>query len=93
MDHKLSKDKLKQCEDIISYQFNDRDLCWEALNVAGSGVTQSGERTFPNGNKRLAVLGDSVLATVLCEPWYRNNRNEGLLSIYLATLWVGRNIQ
>ena len=76
MEHATMIRKLQQCQDITGYHFRDRDLCWEALNVAGSGIVARGGRFFPNGNKRLAVLGNSVLATVLCEDWYGSGQME-----------------
>ncbi|KAL8817405.1 MAG: hypothetical protein Q9223_003756 [Gallowayella weberi] len=60
-------------EATIGYKFDDRFLLWEALQAAGSYVSLTGgagNRKFPNGNKRLAVLGDTVLQLVLVEVWY-----------------------
>ncbi|KAL8910887.1 MAG: hypothetical protein Q9171_003842 [Xanthocarpia ochracea] len=57
-------------EHIIGYVFKDRFLLWEALQAAGSSVLQAGNRTIPNGNKRLALLGDTILQLVLVEQWY-----------------------
>lgn len=57
-------------EIIIGYSFTDPLILWEALQAAGSGVTSAGTRRFPDGNKRLAVLGDTILELVLVEEWY-----------------------
>ncbi|CAO1601421.1 hypothetical protein XANCAGTX0491_005084 [Xanthoria calcicola] len=57
-------------ESIIGYVFDDRFLLWEALQAAGSPVVHAGGRSFRNGNKRLAVLGDTVLQLALVEQWY-----------------------
>lgn len=57
-------------EGIIGYRFSDRLILWEALQAAGSPVTSAGTRRFPDGNKRLAVLGDAVLKLVLVAEWY-----------------------
>lgn len=48
-------------ERIIDYSFNDRDLLREALN-----------RTQ---NKRLALLGDKVVALILIDSWYQTGRS------------------
>ncbi|KAL8830789.1 MAG: hypothetical protein Q9170_005572 [Blastenia crenularia] len=56
-------------EAIIGYTFDDPYLVWEAVSAAGS-VVSGGGRQFPNGNKRLAILGDTVLQLVLAEDWY-----------------------
>ncbi|KAL8861713.1 MAG: hypothetical protein Q9178_001914 [Gyalolechia marmorata] len=57
-------------EPLIGYAFQDRFLLWEALQAAGSSVFRAGDRTIPNGNKRLALLGDTILQLVLAEQWY-----------------------
>lgn len=57
-------------ERIIGYSFTDPLILWEALQAAGSGVTSAGTRRFADGNKRLAVLGDTILELVLVEEWY-----------------------
>ncbi|KAI4114977.1 MAG: hypothetical protein LQ345_004334 [Seirophora villosa] len=56
-------------QDIIGYTFSDPALVWEAICAAGS-FTSGGNRTFADGNKRLAVLGDTVLQLALAEDWY-----------------------
>ncbi|KAL8719450.1 MAG: hypothetical protein Q9225_003539 [Loekoesia sp. 1 TL-2023] len=56
-------------ESIIGYTFDDPYLVWEAISAAGSIITL-GHRRFPNGNKRLAILGDTVLHLALAEAWY-----------------------
>ncbi|KAL8682243.1 MAG: hypothetical protein Q9186_001702 [Xanthomendoza sp. 1 TL-2023] len=67
-------------EAIIGYNFDDRFLLWEALQAAGSFVSLAGgagNRKIPNGNKRLAVLGDTVLQLVLVEVWYASGQERG----------------
>ncbi|KAL9018230.1 MAG: hypothetical protein Q9185_004444 [Variospora sp. 1 TL-2023] len=56
-------------QEIIGYTFNDPGLVWEAVSAAGS-FTSGGNRHFADGNKRLAVLGDTVLQLALAEHWY-----------------------
>ncbi|KAL8882669.1 MAG: hypothetical protein Q9198_000366 [Flavoplaca austrocitrina] len=56
-------------QNIIGYTFNDSDLVREAVSAAGS-IVAAGTRRFPNGNKRLAILGDTVLQLALAEEWY-----------------------
>ncbi|OAL57368.1 hypothetical protein IQ07DRAFT_484764, partial [Pyrenochaeta sp. DS3sAY3a] len=59
-------------ESIIGYIFTNKLLCAEAVQMAAPTV----EVTFANthlhleNNKRLAVLGDAVMARLLCEKWY-----------------------
>ncbi|MCJ1439503.1 hypothetical protein MMC27_008897, partial [Xylographa pallens] len=67
---------VKALEVIISYEFQQPLLGCEALQLAGNGVTWIGGRHIPNGNKRLAVLGDQVLDTVLSNKWYESGMIE-----------------
>lgn len=57
LDH---SDKLKRCEEIIDYQFNDQKLLQFALTHA-SGATHR-----LASNERLEFLGDSILGFVVC---------------------------
>ncbi|KAL8848701.1 MAG: hypothetical protein Q9221_006311 [Calogaya cf. arnoldii] len=59
-------------QDIIGYTFADPYLVHEAISAAGS-IVSAGPRRFPNGNKRLAILGDTVLQLALAEDWYDGN--------------------
>lgn len=62
-------EKIHGVEQIIGYQFTDRSTIWEALQAAGSPVLVIGNRILVGGNKRLAVVGDSVLDLALAEIW------------------------
>ena len=57
-------------EKSIGCTFNDPLILWEALQAAGSSVRSAGPRRFPDGNKRLAIIGDTVLKLVLVTRWY-----------------------
>ena len=57
-------------ERVIGHSFNDPLILWEALQAAGSSVRSAGSRRFPDGNKRLAILGDTILKLVLVSRWY-----------------------
>ncbi|KAL9630636.1 MAG: hypothetical protein Q9164_006320 [Protoblastenia rupestris] len=57
-------------ERIIEYTFSDGLILWEALHAPGANTYDIGNRNLSNGNKRLALLGDTVLKTVLIEGWY-----------------------
>ena len=77
MNHPNMLAKVEHCEQILSYQFKDRHLCWEALQMAGNGVRKAGSRSIPNGNKRLAIVGDFVLDLILSKAWYDSDELEG----------------
>ena len=68
-----------QVEAIIGYTFSDPLILWEALQAAGSPNRSAGTRRFPDGNKRLAVLGDTVLKLVLVGEWYDSGDARGML--------------
>ena len=72
-------DMITGVQDIIGYNFADPLILWEALQAAGSGNTFAGNRRFPEGNKRLAVLGDTILQLVLVRDWYDTARVRGTL--------------
>ena len=58
---------------IIGYNFKDVSKLSEALRSAGCKGN-----TFPDGNKRLAIIGDRVLDLVLAESWYHYRRSRGV---------------
>ena len=62
---------LEAVESLIQYKFKSQDILWEALHttalVPGSG----------SDNKRLAVIGDSVLNLGLAEDWYKGGTPRG----------------
>lgn len=69
--------KIQGTETIVGHTFNNPLLLWEALQAAGSTVLFVGNRRLENGNKRLAVLGDTVLQLALVEGWYGGNAARG----------------
>ncbi|KAL8807259.1 MAG: hypothetical protein Q9182_000764 [Xanthomendoza sp. 2 TL-2023] len=80
MENTRMKHAVDGVEAVIGYKFDDRFLLWEALQAAGSMVCLTGgagNRKMPNGNKRLAVLGDTVLQLVLVELWYASGQERG----------------
>ncbi|KAI9818400.1 MAG: hypothetical protein M1827_000458 [Pycnora praestabilis] len=81
---------LQEAQRIIQYQFNDPLLLWEALQAAGSGVYRIGNRHLFDGNKRLAILGDTVLKLVLVEHWYNGVEDRGRASQVVSD--VGSNV-
>ena len=73
----VMSDRVRGVQDIIGYSFNDRLILWEALQAAGSGVSSAGTRRFPEGNKRLAIIGDVVLKLVLVDEWHKSADTRG----------------
>lgn len=62
---------------IIVHEFNDPSLLTESLQAAGSQITFAGTRAIPDGNKRLALLGDTVLKLALLDHWYERGGSRG----------------
>jgi len=59
------------------YTFESEELLWEALQAPGSN-TQS---LYPDGNRRLAMVGDAVLKLVLLEDMLPTNATRGMYLI------------
>lgn len=68
---------LQAVQDIIGYRFREREILWEAMQAAGSNVRSAGDRIFADGNKRLAVIGDTVLQLVFAVKWYNGGNIRG----------------
>lgn len=81
-----------QVEAIIGYTFSDPLILWEALQAAGSPNRSAGTRRFPDGNKRLAVLGDTVLKLVLVGEWYDSGDARGRASDIVQQVGSNANL-
>lgn len=69
---------LNAVEDIISYRFRNSTLLWKALQVNGTQVKFAGDEAPPeDGNKKLSLVGDAVLALSLIEDWYVRGGTRG----------------
>ena len=64
-------------EIILRYQFTNRNLLTKALLAAGASASNKDIHGDVQGNKRLALLGDSVLREAVLEPWYSSNESTG----------------
>lgn len=64
---------IEAVETIIQYKFNHSALLWEALQCPGSP-----DAKHPNGNKRLAIIGDTVLLLGLAEDWFKGDETIGM---------------
>ena len=78
-----------EVENIIGYTFKDQNRLREALQASGSygalSTTYPGrDRPFPDGHKRLAVIGDTVLQLSLSISWYSGVQNRGPISALAA---------
>ncbi|KFZ02254.1 hypothetical protein V500_00335 [Pseudogymnoascus sp. VKM F-4518 (FW-2643)] len=63
MDGNRQNAMVSAAEDVIDYSFIDKELPWEAIQAAGSNMAFR----YPEGNKRLAMIGDAVVKLVVLE--------------------------
>lgn len=73
-------EKVSRCEAIIGYEFESKTLCGEALNASGdftAAYAQGGTPRQMPKNDRLAVLGDSVAESHLCNLWFPSGLSIG----------------
>jgi ribonuclease-3 len=59
-------------EAITGYTFTNKLLCAEAVQMASPQIriVYNGSKQLLNNNKRLSILGNAVLAKVLCATWF-----------------------
>jgi ribonuclease-3 len=62
----VDKDSLRECQEILGYQFADESILRQALTHASS----NSNGTFDN--ERLEFLGDAVVGMVVCEYLYKH---------------------
>ena len=84
---------IRRAQLSIGYNFKNTQYLWEALQAPGSVVRSGsvegvgteyhsvGFRRFPDGNRRLAILGDTVLKLALVENWYRGGEVRGMYGL------------
>lgn len=59
----------REFEEQIGHHFQSHALLDETLHAAGTAPLK--------GNKRLALVGDSVLSTILLSEWYEGGGSTG----------------
>lgn len=62
---------LNEAQDVIGHRFENTQVLREALSAAGS------PSHAPDGNKRLAMLGDSILKFVVLNNWFETGKPRG----------------
>ncbi len=65
----------QQLEQKLGHTFAKPDLLWEALQADGNGIGQIGDRKVENGNKKMAMLGDSVLQLAVLRDWFSSHES------------------
>ena len=74
--------KIKVCERELGVDFDDRQRCLEALQMSGHVIVWQGQSLRIRKNDRLAVLGDTLIRTVLCELWYDTTLSKGKNTVF-----------
>ena len=85
----LKAPTIRKLQSKLGYTFKNPQYLWEAVQAPGSilhpddflsaGTERSSAEphNFPNGNKRLALLGDTILRLALIENWYKGQESRG----------------
>jgi hypothetical protein len=70
---------ISRIEQIFEHTFTNKLLVAESLQMSGPNTPLyvNGGMHVIRGNKDLAVLGDSVLSTVLASIWYDHRDGQG----------------
>lgn len=73
----------KSIRDILGYEFFCTGLLGEAMWPVHTGkariVNGTVDREFQQGNRKLAMLGDAVMRSVLLDVWLRREEPVGML--------------
>jgi ribonuclease-3 len=70
--HRSIDTNISGVQDVIGWTFRNKALCAEALQMQQrSGIYLSFEDSdhYVSHNKRLELLGDTILDSVLCKKW------------------------
>ena len=86
----LKAPTVRKLQSKLGYTFKNPQYLWEAVQAPGS-VSHPDEvpipeterhsaelQKFPDGNKRLALLGDTILKLALLEDWYKGQESRGM---------------
>ena len=79
----LKAPTVRKLQAKLGYTFKNSQYLWEAVQAPGS-ISHPDEvpsaaklHKFPNGNKRLALLGDTILKLAILEDWYKGPESRG----------------
>ncbi|CAF9941921.1 hypothetical protein IMSHALPRED_003099 [Imshaugia aleurites] len=95
---------VRKLQSRIGYNFKNVQYLWEAVQAPGA-IIRSGEvegagterhsvgfQRFPDGNRRLAVLGDTVLKLALVDDWYKGTEVRERLSRVVSDVGSNANL-
>ncbi|KFY02952.1 hypothetical protein O988_01770 [Pseudogymnoascus sp. VKM F-3808] len=76
-------------EDLTGYAFNNDELLWEAVQAPGSNAAF----LYPEGNKRLAMIGDSVLKPIILDDLRPRNMTIGAMNNIVQVIVNNTNVE
>lgn len=79
--------KVDRCQKILDYEFKDTLHCLKGLQASTEVLLWNGQYLAIARNNRLAILGDAIMKSVLCEKWHTTNRPTRTV---IASFNVGR---
>ena len=68
---------IRAVETLVQHKFHDTDLLWGALQTSKVSVDSTKAMLLPDGNRRLAIVGDAAMQLALAEDWYRTSASRG----------------
>ena len=69
--------RIHAVETLVRYRFHNPALLWEALQGPSVLIDSAGKPVPPDGNKRLAIVGDAAIRLALAENWYPGKTSKG----------------
>lgn len=81
----LPDNSRQELERKIGHIFADPNLLWEALQAHGNGVVQIGIRKVQDGNKKMAMLGDTILQLAVLRDWFDSGDSRRMLILRLLS--------
>jgi hypothetical protein len=90
----LKLEQISRVESIIDYRFEktERAYLWEALQVITPDRASVVGRSVKGGNKKLAIIGDAIMAVVLAEYWFSKKNSISGESMGFPTCAPATNI-
>lgn len=79
----MIENRISALEEVIAVKFTDKDLVLEALLAKGCGLVLAGVRRAPEGNKPLAMIGDSTLRGLIILKYYKMGKDKGQHQSYI----------
>ncbi|QDS71982.1 hypothetical protein FKW77_001474 [Venturia effusa] len=84
--------QIAKAEKIIGHVFVDKAVIFEAMLLPFSKVHKIGNKTIPDSNMRLALIGDSILQTLIVEDRLKRGWSTRLVSEELQTLASNKSL-